>query len=97
MPELTTRTERPDALVLEPATKQVDLLAEAELRDRPVRLATDTVVGVPGRRLDLVAPLRPQHGELALETALRIAVGESGSLGEVHDGIAERGLGPGPT
>ena len=72
------------ALVLEAAAQQLDLLAEAELGDRTVGDRTNPVVGVAGRRLDLVAPLAAQRRELALEPALGVLVGEGRCLRQIH-------------
>ena len=65
------------ALVLEPAPQQYELLAVAELPDRAVRERTLAEVGAAGRALDLVLPLRPVRGKLALVTPL----GQLGRLG----------------
>ena len=59
------------ALVLQPSAEQLGLLAEAELADRPVRDSALAVVVRAGGRLELVGPLRPQAGELALGALLR--------------------------
>ena len=54
------------ALVLQPSANQLGLLAEAELADRPVRDGALAVVVRAGGRLELVAPLSAQAGQLAL-------------------------------
>ncbi len=59
------------AFVLEPAAQQLELLAETELGDRPVRNGPHPVVAVPGRGFDLVAPFAAKRRQLALEPALR--------------------------
>jgi hypothetical protein len=59
------------ALVLEPAAKQLRLLAEAELPDRAVRDGALPVVVRAGRSLELVGPLRAEPGQLALGALLR--------------------------
>ena len=83
------------ALVLEPASQQLELLAEAELADRPVGDRALAVVRVPGGGLELVRPLRAQVGELALGAALAgEGVGGGGGLGQVQAGWSERGAGP---
>ena len=64
------------ALVLETAAKQLGLLPEAELADRPIRDGTFAVVVRAGRGLQLVRPLRSQPRQLALGALLR----ERGSL-----------------
>ena len=58
------------ALVLEPAPQQLGLLTEPELPDRPVRNSALPVVVRTGRGLELVGPLRPEAGQLALCTLL---------------------------
>ena len=64
------------ALVLDPAAKQLGLLPEAELPDRPVGDGPLPVVVGTGRGLELVAPLRPKPSQLALSPLF----GERGSL-----------------
>ena len=59
------------AVVLEPATEQVELLAEAELRDRAVGERAHPVVVVAGGMLDLVGPLAAERRELLLVPAER--------------------------
>jgi hypothetical protein len=73
------------ALVLEAPADQLELLAEAELRDRPVRDSTNPVVGVASACLDLVVPLDTQRCELTL-VARRACelVRPGGSLRETH-------------
>jgi hypothetical protein len=56
------------ALVLEPAPQELRLLPVAELPDRPVGDGALAVVGRTDGSLELVLPLRPQLGELALGT-----------------------------
>jgi hypothetical protein len=65
------------ALVVEPTPQELCLLAETELADRPVRDRALPVVGRAGLALDLVLPLRPQLGQLAL----RALFCERGRLG----------------
>jgi hypothetical protein len=64
------------AFVVEPSAEQLGLLSKAELSDRPVGDGTLPVVVRPRRGLELVAPLRPQPGQLTLCALLR----ERGSL-----------------
>ena len=78
------RAARGRALVLEPAAQQLELLAEAELRDRAVRLRAHAVVGVARARLDLLVPLRAKLRERALVTGLREGVRLGSRLGERH-------------
>jgi hypothetical protein len=59
------------ALVVEPAPQELRLLAKAELADRPIRDSALPVVGRARFTLDLVLPLRPQLGQLALRALLR--------------------------
>jgi hypothetical protein len=54
------------ALVVEPAPQELRLLAVAELADRAIRDRAFPVVRRTGLPLDLVLPLRPQLGQLAL-------------------------------
>ena len=92
------RPPRSRALVLEPAPDQLELLAEAELRDRAVGVRADAVVRVPRRVLQLLVPLLPQRREPALVSLLRQGVGLRRSLLQRHaPGIDEAGRGPGPT
>ena len=72
------------ALVLESATEQLELLAEAKLRDGPVRLSANAVVGVAGTRLDLLVPLGAKLRERALVTSLRECVRLGSRLGDRH-------------
>ena len=65
------------ALILEPAPEELRLLPVAELPDGPVRDCALTVVRRTDRSLELVLPLRPQLGELAL----RALFCERGRLG----------------
>ena len=57
-------------LVLQPAAKQLELLAEPEETDRAVRHGTLAVVGAAGRGFDLVVPLLSQRCELAFRASL---------------------------
>ena len=83
------------ALVVEPALEQLDLLAEAELPDRAVGDGAFAVVGAAGIPLDLVVPLPPQVGELALLALLREGVGLGRCLLEGQaTPWSERGAGP---
>jgi hypothetical protein len=71
--ELERDQRRPTAgraLVVEPAPQELRLLAVPELSDRPVRDRALAVVRRAGLALDLVLPLRPQLGELALRALL---------------------------
>ena len=54
------------ALVLEPAPQELRLLPVPELPDRPVRDGALPVVRRTDGGFELVLPLRPQVGELAL-------------------------------
>jgi hypothetical protein len=77
--ELERDQRRPTAgraLVLDPAAEQLGLLAEAELADGAIRDGALLVVTGASRGLELVGPLRPKAGELALGTLL----GELGAL-----------------
>ena len=65
------------ALVLEPAPQELRLLPVPELPDRPVRNGALAVVRRTDGSLELVLPLRPQLGELAL----RALFCERGRLG----------------
>jgi hypothetical protein len=65
------------ALVLEPAPQELCLLPVPELPDRPVRDSAFAVVRRTDGSLELVLPLRPQLGELAL----RALFCERGGLG----------------
>ena len=53
-------------LILEPTSQQLQLLPVPELSDRAIGDGALAKVGAPGRSLELVLPLRPQRGELAL-------------------------------
>ena len=50
-------TARRRALIVEPAPKELELLPEAELADRPIRNRTLSIVAAPGCPLELVGPL----------------------------------------
>jgi hypothetical protein len=63
-----TATRR--ALVVEAPPEQLELLPVAELPDRAVRERALAEVLTPRRAFDLVLPLRPQLGELALGALL---------------------------
>jgi len=65
------------ALVLEPAPQQLRLLPVPELPDRPVRNGALAIVRRADGSFELVLPLRPQRGELAL----RALICERGRLG----------------
>jgi len=65
------------ALVLEPAPQELRLLPVSELPDRPVCDGALAIVGRADRSFELVLPLRPQLGELAL----RALFCERGRLG----------------
>jgi hypothetical protein len=65
------------ALVLEPTPQELRLLPVAELPDRPVRDGALAVVRRTDGSLELVLPLRPQLGKLAL----RALFCERGRLG----------------
>ena len=66
---------RPGSRPASPRRSELELLAEAELRDRAVGLGADAVVGVPRRVLELLVPLLPQRREPALVTRGRELVG----------------------
>jgi hypothetical protein len=71
--QLEREQRRPSArraLVLEPATEQLELLPVPELPDGAVGERPLAEVGGPRRSLDLVLPLRPQLCELALGALL---------------------------
>jgi hypothetical protein len=72
------------AVVLQPAAEELRLLAEAELRDRAVRLCADAEVGVARRHLELVVPLEPQRRERLLVARVR-------ELLRLRGGLCERG------
>ena len=85
---------RGGALVLEAAAQQLELLAEAELRDRAVALRAHPVVGVPRGGFDLLVPLDPERRDRALVPGLRELVRAGSRLDEGHAGWSERGAGP---
>ncbi len=67
--ELEREQRRPPAsraLVLEASAKQLELLAEAKLPDRPVGNCALAVVRAARGRFELLVPLRPQLRKLAL-------------------------------
>ena len=72
------------ALVVEPPPKELELLAEAELANGPIRRCTLSIVGAPGSGLELVLPFLTQHRQLALGTRLRELVGFRSCLDEGH-------------
>jgi hypothetical protein len=72
------------ALVLEPAAKQLELLAEAELADRPVGDRPLPVVHAARRGFDLFVPLLAQRGELSLVARLGELVRLRRYLSEGH-------------
>jgi hypothetical protein len=86
------------ALVVEPAGDQLDLLAEPELADRPVGDRPLAVVRAPGRALDLVLPVAPEDGQLALLPLRRESVSLRRCLLESQEDarspFSERGAGP---
>ncbi len=83
------------ALVLEAAAQKLELLPEPELRDRPIGLGADAVVGVARAGLDLLVPLRPQPRERRLVSRLCEGVRLGSRLGERHESDeSERGPGP---
>src|SRR6476620_3524887 len=91
------RAARRRALVLEPTADELELLPEAELADRPERLAADAVVDAPRRRLELVVPLCAEGRELLLVARLAgERVGVRGCLRELHQ-TAENDRAAGPT
>ena len=81
-------------LVVETAAEQLDLLAEPELSDGPVGDRPLAVVGDARGAFDLVLPLAPQIGELALLALLGECVGLRRRLGERQASSSERGAGP---
>src|SRR5207237_9038466 len=90
------------ALVLEPSAQEFELLPEAELTDRPIGNGPLPVVVTASGSFELVVPLGPQLGQLALSAVLRETVGTSRSLGEAQLGSAapstdEAGRLAGPT
>ena len=83
------------ARVVEAAPKQLELLPEPELTDRPVGDRPLAVVRSARRRLQLVVPLRAQLRELALGARLRETVGLRRGLGERHEtDCSDRDAGP---
>ena len=64
------------ALVLDPSAKQLGLLPEAKLPDRPVGDGSLLVVVRASCGFELVSPLRAQAGKLALGSLL----GERGAF-----------------
>jgi hypothetical protein len=84
------------ALVLKPAPQELELLAEAELRDRAVRESAHAVVVAPRGRLDLVVPLGAKRRELPLRPGgASELLGARGGLGELHQTAdSERDAGP---
>jgi hypothetical protein len=71
------RTAAGRALVVEATPQELRFLTEPELADRAVRDGALPVVRRAGLAFDLVLPLRPQLGELALRALFR----ERGRLG----------------
>jgi len=65
------------ALVLDPSTQELRLLAVAELADRTIGDGPLTVVGRPSEAFDLVLPASSEPGELPFLSAL----GQGGRLG----------------
>ena len=59
------------AVVVEPPAQELLLRAPAELADRAIRDRAGAEIARPRRRLDLVAPLLAQVGQLALASGLR--------------------------
>ena len=90
------RAARGRALVLQPAPDELELLPEAELRDRAVGLGADAVVGVPRGVLELLVPLLPQRRERLLVAGGGKLVGLLRGFLERHP-IDEAGRAPGPT
>jgi len=82
------------ALVLEPAAQQLQLLAVAELPDRPVRDGALPVVGAARGAFDLVRPLRPQVRQLPLASLLGERLGLRGCFLEGQTELSERWGGP---
>ncbi len=72
------------ALVVEPTPKELELLTEPELADRPIRDSPLPIVAAASSRLELVVPLLAKRGQLALGTRLRELVGLGGCLDEGH-------------
>jgi hypothetical protein len=85
------------ALVLESAPEQLELLPEPELPDRAIRDRALAVVSAAGRPLELVRPLQPEIGELALRAALGELLGLRGCFlqrQEPTSPFSDRGAGP---
>src|SRR5205085_10617755 len=83
------------ALVVEAPPKQLEHLAEPKLPDRPVRDGALAVIPAAGRRFELLAPLRAQVRELALQALFREAVRSGCGLGECQEtDCSERVAGP---
>src|SRR5207244_1851815 len=78
------RTAGCRALVLETTSEELELLAEAELSDRPIRNCTLPIVAAAGRRFELVLPFLAQGGQLTLGACLRELVRLGGCLDEGH-------------
>ena len=83
------------AVILEPPAEQLELLAIAELRDRPISDGAHAVVGVTGGGFELVGPLAAECRKLALQSLLGVLVRERRGLGEIHQALGS-GRGPGP-
>jgi hypothetical protein len=84
------------ALVLEPASQELELLAEAELGDCAVRLRSHAVVGVARPGLDLLVPLDTERRKRTLVAGLREGVRLGSRLGEAHTSESSDRA-PGPT
>ena len=82
------------ALVVQPAAQQLQLLAELKLSDRAVRHRALAVVGAPGRRLELLVPLRAQLRELSLGAALGELLRVRRCLLERQTDASDRWAGP---
>jgi hypothetical protein len=82
------------ALVFEPSSQEIRLLAEAELADRAVRGRPLPVVGRARRDLQLVSPFAAEVGELPLVAALRQLVCAGGCLSERQTDASDRSEGP---
>src|SRR5207249_2715750 len=82
------------AFVLQPTAEELGLLAEAKLADRAVGDGPFAVLARPHRLLELVRPLAPQVGKLALLALLRQLVRDSGCLGERQTDVSDRSEGP---
>ena len=91
------RAARGRALVLEPAPQELELLPEAELRDRAVGLRADAVVAAARGGLELVVPLAREGWRApSRRRRPRERVRVLGGLGERHATV-ERERAPGPT